>query len=111
MTSSSERYKIIPAVFLVLIKDDKVLLQRRYNTGHQDGNYGLAAGHLEDGETLMGGLRREIKEEINIDIKAEDIKLIHVQDSISDDDLSIIKSKLLFLVQKMVRRNKKYGEK
>lgn len=51
---------------------------RRANTGYQDGNYGLPAGHLEDNESLTEGLKREVKEEIGIDVGLEDFKLVEV---------------------------------
>lgn len=57
-----ERYKIIPEVFLLLIQDDKVLLSRRFQTGYEDGNYGLPAGHGEYGETMREGTAREALE-------------------------------------------------
>ena len=36
---------------------------RRTNTGFQDGSYGPAGGHLEDGETIKQAAIRECKEE------------------------------------------------
>lgn len=68
-----ERYKLIPEVFLFLIKDDKILLSRRFRTGYEDGNYGLPAGHGEDMETMREGVVREAKEEIGLDIEVEDL--------------------------------------
>src|SRR3989344_4788840 len=62
----NERYKIIPEVFLFLVVDGKILLSRRFQTGWEDGNYGLPAGHGEDGETMREGVRREAREEIGI---------------------------------------------
>ena len=44
---AKERNKIIPASYAVLIKDNKVLLVRRFNTGYEDGKYSLPAGHVE----------------------------------------------------------------
>ncbi len=73
-----ERLKLRVAVYIILIKDDKVLLGRRYNTGWQDGNYGLPSGHLEEDETMIGALLRETKEETGVDIKSEDTKFVHV---------------------------------
>lgn len=73
-----ERFKIIPTVYLVLIKNNKVLLSRRYNTGFHDGEYSLPAGHLDGNETLIQAMIRETKEEIGIDLNSEDLKLVHV---------------------------------
>ncbi len=75
---AKERHKIIPSSYLVLIKDGKVLLGRRCNTGYEDGKYGLPAGHGEKNESFTQTVIREVKEEIGIDLKPEDLKVIHV---------------------------------
>jgi 8-oxo-dGTP pyrophosphatase MutT (NUDIX family) len=40
------------AVYLILLKQDKVLLLQRRHTGFEDGNYSLPTGHLEKGENV-----------------------------------------------------------
>jgi 8-oxo-dGTP diphosphatase len=73
-----ERFKLVASVYLVLIKDNKILLSRRYNTDYFDGSYSFPAGHLDGNETLKQGMVREAKEEIGIDLEPNDLKLIHV---------------------------------
>ncbi|MFH0856765.1 MAG: NUDIX hydrolase, partial [bacterium] len=46
-----ERFKVIPAVYLFLEEDGKILLLRRFNTGYEDGNYAFVSGHLDGGES------------------------------------------------------------
>jgi ADP-ribose pyrophosphatase YjhB (NUDIX family) len=75
----AERYKIIPAVFVMVIQDGKILLSRRSNTGWQDGNYGLPAGHGEDRETMREGAAREALEEVGVTIDSSDLELVLVQ--------------------------------
>lgn len=75
---SKERYKIVPSSYLMLIKDGKILLARRYQTGYEDGNYGLVAGHGEQNETASETLRRETKEESGISVELEDVEMVHV---------------------------------
>jgi 8-oxo-dGTP diphosphatase len=73
-----DRFKIIPAVYLVLTKNNKILLSRRFNTGYEDGKYSLPSGHLEGNETFREALKRESKEETNIDIEQENMSFVHV---------------------------------
>lgn len=80
------RHKIIPAVFLILEKNGKVLMLRRKNTGHQDGNYSLPAGHLNGGESLIEGLIRETKEEIGVKVERKNLELANVISHLGDDD-------------------------
>ena len=75
----AERFKLIPEVFLILVKDEKVLLSRRFNSGYEDGNYGLPAGHGEEGETMRQGTAREAKEEIGLTIVVEDLEFVLTQ--------------------------------
>lgn len=73
-----ERFKLIPAVHLFLFKDNKVLLLRRFNTGYEDGNYSVPAGHLDGGESATMAMVREAKEEAGITIDPKDLQVVHV---------------------------------
>lgn len=73
-----ERFKLIPTSHLILIKDGKILLSRRFKTGYEDGNYSIVAGHLDGDETFIQAMVREAKEEANIDIVVKDLKVVHV---------------------------------
>lgn len=75
---SQERHKIVPASYLVLIKNGKILLQRRFNTGYEDGKYSMVAGHVDKGETFTQCLIREVKEEAGIMLSLDDLKVVHV---------------------------------
>jgi len=69
---------MIASGYLMLIRDGKILLSRRFQTGYEDGKYSLPAGHIEEGETLTAGTCREIREEIGITLKPSDLQLVHV---------------------------------
>lgn len=47
-----KRFTLRVAAYLILIKKNKVLLLRRFNTGWEDGNYTLISGHLEGQEAV-----------------------------------------------------------
>ena len=81
----NDRYTFISAVHLILVKKSKVLLLRRFNTGYEDGNYSLPAGHIDQAETATQAVIREAKEEILIELKREDLNLVHVLHRNGDD--------------------------
>ena len=76
--AKNDRFKMIASGYLMLIRNGKILLSRRFQTGYEDGKYSLPAGHIEDNETLAAGTCREIREEIGIVLKPSDLQLVHV---------------------------------
>ena len=72
------RFKVIPAVYLFLIKEDKVLLLRRFNTGYEDGNYSFPAGHIDGDESVTSAIIRETEEEIGVRLDPKDLSVVHV---------------------------------
>ncbi|MCX6815823.1 MAG: NUDIX domain-containing protein [Candidatus Aenigmarchaeota archaeon] len=81
-----ERFKLVPTSHLILIKDGKILLSRRFNTGWQDGNYSVVAGHLDGNETFLQAMIREAKEEAGIDIEEKDLEVVHVMHRKTDHE-------------------------
>ena len=78
MNIKKERFKLVPISYLILRKGNKILLSKRFNTGYEDGYYSVVAGHLDGNETFIQAMIRETKEESNIDIKPEDLKVVHI---------------------------------
>ena len=63
----TDRFVVVPASYLFLLRDDEVLLQLRQNTGFMDGHWAAAAaGHVERGETAYDAVRREAREELGL---------------------------------------------
>ncbi len=83
--SKKEQFKIYIAAYLVLERDGKILLLRRANTGYQDGNYSLVAGHLDWNETAKECIIREAKEEANIVLHPENLDVAHVMHRFAPD--------------------------
>lgn len=81
-----DRHREVPASYLVLIKEGKILLARRFNTGYMDGKYSLPAGHVDEGETFAQCIIREAKEEIGVGLKPEDLKFAHIMHRLSDPE-------------------------
>ncbi len=74
------------AVHLFLIEGDRVLLNRRCNTGYEDGKYSVPAGHLDGGEEVKAAAIREASEEIGISLAPEDLEVVGVMHRKSDDE-------------------------
>ena len=72
------RFKVIPTVYLVLVKENRVLLSRRRNTGFHDGEFSFPAGHIKPDETLIQAMIRETREEIGIKLSPKNLRLVHV---------------------------------
>ena len=75
----------IPASYLALMKDNKILLLRRCNTWYEDWNYSMVAGHVDPGETFTQCMIREAKEEAGIILLAQDLKVAHVMHRDSEE--------------------------
>lgn len=73
-----KRHTNVPASYLVLIKNNKILLLKRLNTGFEDGNYSVIAGHVEKGESFTQCVIREAKEEAGIILNPKDLRVAHV---------------------------------
>jgi 8-oxo-dGTP diphosphatase len=72
------RNKVPVAVHLLVIKDNKLLLLRRFNTGYEDGSYSVCAGHVDNNEIYYEAMIREAKEEIGIIIDKHQLKPIQI---------------------------------
>ncbi|GII78766.1 DNA mismatch repair protein MutT [Sphaerisporangium rufum] len=65
-------------VHLILVRDGKVLLLKRANTGFADGSWSVPGGCLEEGEALPAGAVREAIEELDIVIDPAELVFAHV---------------------------------
>ncbi|MFA6463615.1 MAG: NUDIX domain-containing protein [Candidatus Paceibacterota bacterium] len=81
-----ERFKLIPAVYLLFREGDKILLLRRENSGYEDGNYSLVAGHADGGESLISAAAREAKEESGVVIDPKDLVLKVAMHRMAEDE-------------------------
>lgn len=81
-----DRFKLIPAVHLFFIREGRILLLRRYNTGYEDGNYSVVAGHLDGGEEVWQAAAREAQEETGVFIRRADVETVGVMHRRSNDE-------------------------
>jgi len=80
------RSKYTVAVHLFFLRDNQILLIRRYNTGYEDGNYSVVAGHVDSGESVIRAAIREGREEANVGLEAPDIHIVHVMNRRAEDE-------------------------
>jgi len=52
--------------YLILQRNDRVLLARRHGVSYADGHWGLPGGHVESGETFAQAAARETWEEVGV---------------------------------------------
>lgn len=81
------RFTMEVGVMLLLIKDGKVLLAKRANTGWGDGLYAMVGGHMDGDETIKQAMIREAKEEIGITLFEDDLKIVGVSHVKHDREL------------------------
>lgn len=62
-------HAILPvAVHVILVRNDKILLLHRENTGFNDDKWSVPAGRLDSGESIISGAIREAEEEVGVKI-------------------------------------------
>ena len=70
----TDRFRVVPAAYVLLRQGEDVLLQLRQNTGYRDGHWAMAAaGHVEQDESVFEAAIREAREEVGIDILSADL--------------------------------------
>ncbi len=84
MTRSKLRVPV--AVHLFLQREGKVLLLRRCNTGYEDGNYSVIAGHLDGGEEIKAAMIREAEEEAGISVRPDELEVVGVMHRKSEEE-------------------------
>ena len=82
----AEKHKARLASFVIFERDGKILMARRANTGYSDGMYQMPSGHIEANEYPIEAAIREAKEETGVDLKLEDLELVHVSYRINTYD-------------------------
>ncbi|HVZ12481.1 MAG TPA: NUDIX domain-containing protein [Patescibacteria group bacterium] len=84
--SDVKRFLLRSAVYLIPIKDNKILLAKRFNTGWMDGMYSLISGHLDGNESVTSAIIREAYEEAKIKVAKNDLEPATVLHRKSDQE-------------------------
>lgn len=82
---TEERFKIRSASYIIVMKDNRILLQKRAGTNFMCGWYCVPCGHLENREGAKGCAIRELKEETSLESTKDDLEFKFVLSRVSDD--------------------------
>lgn len=82
-TAPLDRFQVIPAAYVIFRRThggvEQLLLQLRQNTGYMDGHWACgAAGHVEQGESVLTAAVREAREELGVDVDRQDLRPVTV---------------------------------
>jgi 8-oxo-dGTP diphosphatase len=68
-----DRYRVVPAAYVVLRSRNRVLMLLRSGTGFMDGYWAVPAGHVEADESVLEAALREAREEVGVTIAPADL--------------------------------------
>lgn len=71
---------------VIFNKKNEILLIERCNTNYCDGMYSLPGGHLEENESIIQGMMRELLEELNLKFDENELKLFKIINRNINDD-------------------------
>jgi 8-oxo-dGTP diphosphatase len=77
------RRRVVVDVVLLLMRNGRILLRERANTGYGDGAYEPPTGQLADRETIVETAIRVASAEAGITINAGNVSLAHVMHDVS----------------------------
>lgn len=77
------RRKVVVDVILLLMRDERILLRERANTGYGDSAYEPPSGQLADRETIVETAIRVAADQAGLDIDAGNVSLAHVMHDVS----------------------------
>lgn len=67
-------------MFLLFVRESRILLALRENTGYADGQWNVPSGKVEPGEELLAAAVREAREEVAVEVTAARLAtVVHVR--------------------------------
>lgn len=80
---ASHHRRVVVDVILLVVRNGRILLRERANTGYGDGAYEPPTGQLAERETIVETAIRVAWAEAGIAISAENVSLAHVMQDVS----------------------------
>jgi ADP-ribose pyrophosphatase YjhB (NUDIX family) len=81
-----ERFRLVSAVHVFLVRDERIFMLRRANTGWGDGLLSVPAGHLDGNEQIVDAAVREVREETGVHLAREDVRVVGVMHRKSNNE-------------------------
>jgi 8-oxo-dGTP diphosphatase len=81
-----ERFRLISAVHVFMIRGEEIFLLRRANTGWGDGMLSVPAGHLDGDEQIIDAAIREVHEEAGVRVGGEAMRVVGVMHRKSNNE-------------------------
>ncbi len=81
-----ERFRLISAVHVFMLRGEQIFLLRRANTGWGDGLLSVPAGHLDGDEQIVEAAIREVNEETGVSIVPEAMQVVGVMHRKSNNE-------------------------
>ena len=76
---------MVAAVYIMFVRENEILLLRRFNTAYEAGNYSFVAGHVDGNESLKQAAIREAREESGATITPEELNLVLTMHRLTPD--------------------------
>lgn len=77
-------FQVNSAVYMLFVRNGKILMLRRANTGYEDGKFSLVAGKLDGNEEVKRAAVREAEEESGLKLGPDDVEVASVMHRLSD---------------------------
>ncbi|TVY08995.1 NUDIX hydrolase [Paenibacillus cremeus] len=77
-------FQVNSAVYLMFVRDNRLLMLRRTNTNYEDGKLSLVAGKLDGQEEVIRAAVREAQEESGVLLEPSDLEVVGVMHRRSD---------------------------
>jgi len=81
--TAGRHFQLIVDVHLLLLRNGRILLGRRANTGYGDGAYEPPSGRLAERETIVEAAARVARAKAGIDLGAARVSVAHVMHDVS----------------------------